>query len=112
MWTHTQSSGKDHVRVGKTPRIIVGVVAVACAVICVILASFMTFGMVDQVNEKLPEAEKFAWLSWYPSKGRRLFRKYTMLYPAGQLLTKVRILTVLMFACGFVAAWGFGFFAK
>ena len=112
MWTHIQSSGKGHVRARMAPRIIVGVVAMACAVICAILASFMTFGMVDQVNEKLPEAERFAWLRWYPSKRRRLYRKYTMLYPNGQLLTKVRVLTVLMFACGFVAAWGFGILAR
>jgi hypothetical protein len=95
-----------------SPRIIVGIVAVACVSICGLLSTFVLFEMVDQVNDKLPEAEKFDHLGWYLSKRLRLNRKYRMLYPDGQLLMKVRILMVLMFACVVVAAWGFGFFSK
>ncbi len=75
-------------------------------------STFASFEMVDKVNDKLPETEKFDHLSWYFSKRLRLNRKYRMFYPDGQLLLRVRILTVLMFVCGLVAAWGIGFFAK
>jgi hypothetical protein len=94
------------------PRIIVGIVTIACGSICGLLSTFALFEMVDQVNDKLPEAEKFDHLGWYFSKRLRLNRKYRTLYPDGQLLMKVRILMVLMFACGVVAAWGFGIFSK
>lgn len=93
-----------------TPRIIIGVVAMACGFICAFVASFATFGMVDKVNDKLPEAEKFAHLWWYQSKRRRLNDKYKMLYPEGRLLRRVRILTTLMFVCLFIAAYCLGFF--
>jgi hypothetical protein len=94
------------------PRIIVGIVAVACTSVCGLVSTFASFEMVDKVNDKLPETEKFDHLGWYFSKRLRLNRKYRMLYPDGQLLLRVRILTVLMFVCGLVAAWGFGFFAQ
>jgi len=94
------------------PRIIVGIVAVACVSICGLLSTFAHFDMVDQVNDKLPEAEKFDHLGWYFSKRLRLNRKYRMLYPDGRLLMKVKILMVLMFACLVVAAWSFRIFSK
>ncbi len=42
--------------------------------------------MVDKVNEKLPEAEKFGQLGWYLAKRLRLNREYKRFYPGGQLL--------------------------
>ena len=81
----------------------------ACGSICAFLATFATFGMVDQVNDRLPEAEKFSHLWWYQTKRRRLNDKYKMLYPEGRLLRRVRLLTALMFAGLFIAAYCFGF---
>jgi hypothetical protein len=94
------------------PRIIVGVVAVVCGSICGILATFSNFEMVDKVNDKLPDNEKFAHLGWYFSKTQRLRHKYRTLYPDGRLLLRVCILIAVMFMCLFIAAWGFGVFAK
>jgi hypothetical protein len=95
-----------------TPRIIVGIVALLSVSASGLLSTFMTFEMVDKVNEKLPETEKFAQLGWYLSKRQRLNREYRRFYPDGRLLLRVRILMALMFVCLFVAAWGFGFFTK
>ncbi len=69
-----------------TVRIVVGVVAVACVAACGLLSTFLTFEMVDKVNEKLPEAEKFGQLGWYLAKRLRLNREYKRFYPGGQLL--------------------------
>jgi hypothetical protein len=91
------------------PRIIVGIIAVACISVCGLLSTFASFEMVDKVNDKLPETEKFDYLGWYYSKRVRLNDKYKMLYPEGRLLRRVRLLTVLAFACLFIAAYCFGF---
>jgi hypothetical protein len=94
------------------PRIIVAVVALACGAACGILSTFANFEMIDKVNGKLPEPERFALLGWHLSKHQRLRRTYRRFYPEGPLVLRVRVLTVLMFACGFIAAWGLGLFAK
>jgi hypothetical protein len=111
-WTRGQSNGKQHVRAEMTPRNIVGVVAIVCGSICGILACLANVEMISKVNNKLPDAEKFADLFWYPSKRRKLHRKYRTFYPDGRLLIQVHILTAVIFMCFFVTAWSFGFFAK
>jgi hypothetical protein len=95
-----------------TPRIIVGIVALLSVSVCGLLSTFMTFEVVDKVNEKLPETEKFAQLGWYLSKRQRLNREYRRFYPEGRLLLWVRVLMALMFVCLLTAAWSFGVFAK
>jgi hypothetical protein len=90
----------------------VGIVALACVSICGVVGSLVSFEMIDKVNEKLPKEEQFASLGWYYSKSRRFNREYKRLYPDGPLLSKMRALTALMFACLLVSAWGFGFFTR
>ncbi len=95
-----------------TLRIIVGAVALACISVFGILATYANFEIIDKVNDKLPEMERFAPLGWYPFKYQRLKRRYRTFYPDGRLLLRVCILTALMLACVVIAAWGFGVFAK
>ena len=95
-----------------TARLIVGIVALACVSVCGVVGSLVSFDMIDKVNEKLPQGEQFAPLGWYYSKSRRLNREYKRLYPDGPLLSKIRLLLALMFACLLIAAWGFGFFVR
>jgi hypothetical protein len=95
-----------------TAQNIVGIVAIVCGCVCGLLATLGTFQMVDNVNEKLPETERFAPLWWDLSKTLRLWRNYKKFYPDGHLLMRVRILMAFMFACVFIAGWGFGIFAK
>jgi hypothetical protein len=94
------------------PRIIVGIVAVACISVCGFLSTLAVFEMVDKVNDKLPETEKFDHLGWYPFKRLRLNRTYRMLYPEGRLLERERVLTVLMFAFGLIALLCFRILAR
>ena len=44
--------------------------------------------IVEAVNAKLPPAEKFGELGWYPMKSLRLHREYRRLYPGGALLRR------------------------
>lgn len=94
-----------------TPRVVVGIAALVCASICGMIATFVSFEMIDRVNEMLPDSSRFAWLGWYFSKTQRLHREYKKLYPDGRLLLKVRVLTAVMIVCGLVCAWAFGLFS-
>jgi len=86
-------------------RIILGVAALACAAICAIASSFVTFEMADRVNERLPESQQFSLIWWYCSKYWRLLRAYKNLYPDGPLLKMFWVLAALMFACLLVCIW-------
>jgi len=80
-------------------RFIIGVAALACATICAIGSSFVTFEMVDRVNERLPENRQFSPMWWNWSKYRRLWRAYKELYPNGPLLKKFWALAAVMIVC-------------
>jgi hypothetical protein len=93
-------------------RSIVGIIALGGASFWGILGALLNFEMIEKVNEKLPEGERFEWLDWNLNKYQRLKREYGKFYPNGQLLVRVRILTVLLFVWILVSAWGFGLFAR
>jgi hypothetical protein len=95
-----------------TVRVILGVVAMGCVSVCGILGTFAGFEMVDKVNDKLPEAEKFAALGWYFDKTRRLFEKYRLFYPDGRLIKRIRVLQALGIAFLLIAVWAFKNFVK
>jgi hypothetical protein len=67
--------------------------------------------MTDKVNDKLPKENRLDPVGWYLPKTLRLRREYRRLYPEGNLLLKVRVLSSLMFASLLVCVWGFGFFS-
>ena len=81
-----------------------------CGSACGMLSALASLQMVDKVNEKLPKEDQFAALGWSGPKTRRLHREYNRLYPSGHLSRNVRLLAGLMFACGLISAWSFGFF--
>jgi hypothetical protein len=87
--------------VGMTLRLIAGLVAIACGSACGLVASFTNFRMIDEVNGRLPEEERFKLVGWYR-------REYKRFYPEGRLLIRVRILSAIMLICMVVAAWCFG----
>jgi len=94
------------------PRVMVGIVALACGSICGMMGTLANFEMVDAVNEKLPKDEQFEVLGWYFSKTQRLHREYRRLYPDGRLLQRVRLLSALMAVCLLICIWGLGLLAK
>ncbi len=93
-----------------TARTILGVLALACVSICGLAGGLMYFEIVDKVNERLPESERFAILWWHTGKYQRLHREYRKLYPEGRLIRRVRVITALMFVCLLISAWALGFF--
>ncbi len=95
-----------------TTRIIVGIIALACALVCGILGSFLNFQIIDKVNRELPEEERFEWFGWNLSKYQKLNREYRKLYPGERLPFRLRVLTILLFVCVLVCAWGFGLLAR
>src|SRR5260221_4140611 len=76
-----------------TPRVTVGIVALACVSVFGVVASLINFEMMDKVNEKLSEREQFTALGWYFSKYQRLHREYERLYPDGRLRLKFGVVT-------------------
>lgn len=73
--------------------IIAGIATYACALGCGMAASFTTFGMVDEVNEKLPPEQQFSHFWWDVEKSQRLSRAYRTLCPNGKLRRRRLILT-------------------
>jgi hypothetical protein len=95
-----------------TTRLIVGIIALACASVFGIFGSFLNFQIIDKVNQKLQEERRFEWFGRNLLKYQRLIREYRKFYPDGRLVFGVRILTVLLFFWMLVCAWGFRFFAR
>ncbi|MFL6415840.1 MAG: hypothetical protein ACJ74Y_09250, partial [Bryobacteraceae bacterium] len=59
-----------------------GMLGLACVAICGIASTFLGYEMMDKVNERLPERERFQPLGWYWTKSRRLHREYKRLVTA------------------------------
>jgi hypothetical protein len=95
-----------------TVRIILGIVALASVSVCGLLATFNGFEMIRKVNDKLPEADRFAELGWNIFKTKELFRKYRLFYPEGKLMRRRRILTAAMIICGVIAGWALAALVK
>jgi hypothetical protein len=91
-------------------RTIIGIVAFVCGIVCAMTSGFVTWEMMDKVNEKLPPEQRFSALWWYAEKYSRLRREYRRLYPGGRLFVKTRILAAGMILCFVIAAWTLGFF--
>jgi hypothetical protein len=77
---------------------------------CSLASAFGSWQMVDEVNGRLPEGERFDPLGWHASKYLSLWRTYGRLYPAGRLGRRVRYLSLAGVACVIVAAWLIGLF--
>jgi hypothetical protein len=88
-----------------TVRIICGSAALMAVAACGLIATLAHQEMVDKINEKASEKERFDPLGWYWEKSQRLRREYRRLYPQGTLIRKTRLLFCLMTACLLLSAW-------
>jgi hypothetical protein len=95
-----------------TTHVIVGIVAFICCLVSAITGALVVFEMVDRVNERLPEDRQFSHAWWYASKQKRLLIEYERVDPDGGLARRWLMLVVLLFASGFVSAWGMGIFSR
>jgi hypothetical protein len=64
-----------------------------------IATALNVFDIVDAVNERLPDNERFDLLSFHFGKRVRLHREYRRLFPTGKLLRRQGILGACMLAC-------------
>ena len=78
-----------------TVRLTLALLFLACSSGFGLAACITNIGIIEAVNAKLPPAEQFGDLGWYPMKTLRLHREYRRLYPGGTLLRREGIL-----ACG------------
>jgi hypothetical protein len=90
----------------------IGIAALACVSICGLMSTLVSLKMVDMVNDRLPEVERFGALGWHFSKTQRLHREYRRLHPDGQLLVRLRVLMALSAVCLLICAWSLGFFGN
>ncbi len=78
---------------------------------CGVVSSLVTWRMVDEVNQKLPEGERFESRGWHLAKRLRLHGEYDRLYPGGHRRRQLRYLFVAMFALLVGAAVLLGLFS-
>jgi len=92
-----------------TLRYTAALVLLLCVSVFGIAGTINQFAIVDAVNAKLPLADQFDALGWWPGKTLRLHKQYRRLYPNGNLLRRQRILTAAMLFCILVTASLVGF---
>jgi hypothetical protein len=92
-------------------RVILGILALVCGSVSFAMFTTATRKMVDQVNERLPEADRFE-QTLSRTNSLRLHRQYNELFPCGHLSRRINLLVVSMFACMLTCAWSLGLFGK
>ena len=93
-----------------TLRLVVALVLLLVAASCGMASTAALWRMVEEVNPKLPENDKFDPMWWAFPKYLRLFREYRRLYPSGRLVRRFWSLVTAMFASLLGMAFLFGFF--
>src|SRR5713101_2769826 len=73
-----------------------GFVCMATVVVCIFWSDNIHSKILEKVNVRLPEAERFKSAWWGPSKRDRLNREYRRLFPDGNDLKQLHRLTVIM----------------
>jgi hypothetical protein len=66
--------------------------------VCLFWSDKIHSEILEKVNARLPEAERFKSAWWGPSKKERLSREYRRLFPDGKDLKQLHRLTVIMFS--------------
>jgi hypothetical protein len=93
-----------------TVRLVVALVLLLVVVACGMASTFAAWRIVEEVNPRLPENEKFDPVGWTFPKQLRLFREYRRLYPSGRLVSRFWFLVTAMFTSLLGIAWLVGFF--
>jgi hypothetical protein len=93
-----------------TPRLIAAFALLLVAGGCGLASAQGSWQMVDEVNGRLPEDQRFDPLGWHAGKYLSLWSAYGRLCPAGRLGRRVRYFSLAGVACVIVAAWLIGLF--
>jgi hypothetical protein len=82
----------------------------AAAVTLVLVANFIVYAMVGEVNRKLSDAEQLKYLVWYPGKLADLKRRYREFYPGSRLILAFNLCVASSALLVLAVAWKLGFF--
>jgi hypothetical protein len=93
-----------------TMRLVAALVLLLAGVGSAIAATSVSWKMVEQVNSRLPDNERFDSVWWAFPKYLRLFRQYRRLYPSGRLVSHFWYLQTAMLVSLVGVAWLVGFF--
>lgn len=77
-------------------RVVILVLCWVAIVICGLRNAFVGGKMLDEVNARLPDAERFSPAWWCPGKYQRLLREYRRLHPLGKRLAQLRSVGFMM----------------
>jgi len=77
---------------------------------CTIIAGFLLWQEIGEVNRKLPDDEQISYLGIYAEKMARIKREYNRLYPNGRTDRGRVAFQITGFAFLFLAAIAAGFF--
>lgn len=87
------------------------VVAFCATLTCVLVAGFLRYIMIGEVNRQLPDSEQIRYLFAYPGKMRRISREFRRRYPERKL-DQIRLaITFLAMVFALIFVWQFGFFS-
>ena len=89
-------------------RTAVGVLGLICMSACGLLSVLVNWEMMEQVNSRLPEPDRFQPMRWSWTKLRRLRQLYNSLCPEAPLLGRQRVLWAVAVGGLILGAWGFG----
>ncbi len=92
------------------PHPIVAAVALVSAMVCGFASTIKILGMVDELNEKLPDKDSFSYFGWYWSKYWRFLREYERYFPDSPSPRYLRIGFILMMGLMIMGVWALGFF--
>ena len=83
----------------------------AAAGTCGVWSALINWEIMEKVNSRLPESERFRPLRWGPFKWARLKNEYRRLFPDGEDLKRIYRLTAIMFVtlAGFLISLRFLF---
>jgi hypothetical protein len=79
-------------------RSVIGFACFGTIVLCGIWSAGIHSKIMEKVNARLPEADRFKPLWWGPLKKDRLYQEYHRLFPGGNDLNRLHRLTIIMFA--------------
>jgi hypothetical protein len=79
-------------------RIAAGLAFFVISAVCGLWSTIIYWEIMEKVNARLPEAEKFHPLFWGPLKRTRLNEQYRRLFPDGNELKRMHRLVTIMFA--------------
>jgi hypothetical protein len=91
---------------------LIGAAGFVSMIVYCLRATFANFDIVDAVNERLPEPDRYSYLGWNPLKSLSLLDDYVRFFPEGDLIHRLRYLQMMAIFCGFFFLWGATHFWK